>query len=139
MSGVSLTSTAASTITTLRPRDTLADALPGPPTARRDFARDDAIVLFAEVYDNRRRAPAASGQTIELVAELHGEGGGVISVASDQRASTAPRRKSGGHGFTLRLPLRDVPPGPYVLHVETRSGEGTARQTASRRIPIRVK
>src|SRR5262249_25651530 len=54
MSGVSLTSRAAGAATTLKPHDPLADVLPGPFSALREFSSDDEIVLFAEVYDNRQ-------------------------------------------------------------------------------------
>jgi VWFA-related protein len=137
ISGVALTSTAAAAITTLRPRDPLADALPGPPMASRDFAQDDEIALFAEVYDNRRTGRSDPSHTIDVTAELRDERGGVVLKVSDQRASTAVRRKSGGLGFTLRLPLKDVPPGAYTLTVEARA-EGEP-QAAVRRIPLRVK
>jgi hypothetical protein len=137
ISGVALTSRSAAAITTLRPRDPLADALPGPSTASRDFAQDDEIVLFAEVYDNRQPGRQDAPSMIALAAELRDGRGDVVRMTSEQRLSTAPRRKSGGHGFTLRLPLKDVPPGAYVLNVEARS-EGEPR-TASRQVPIRVK
>jgi hypothetical protein len=136
MSGLSLTSAAVAAITTLRPRDPLGDALPGPPAAVREFAREDTIALFAEVYDNRSsKEPAAP---IELKAELRGEGGRVFPIASERRAANAPRRKSGGHGLTARLPLKDVPAGPYVLRVDARE-DRDGGHAVNRSISIQVR
>ena len=137
LSGIALTTASAAAMTTLRPHDPLGDVLPAPPTASREFARGEQVVLFAEVYDNLAAGRNDSPRTIELTASLLNDRGRVIRIAGpEQRASTAPRRKSGGHGFTARLPL-DVEPGAYVISVATRSGEDGP--TVSRRIPIRVR
>ncbi|HEX5107162.1 MAG TPA: VWA domain-containing protein [Vicinamibacterales bacterium] len=138
MSGVSLTSIAASAVTTLRPLDPLADVLPGPPTPQREFSSSDALALFVEVYDNTNRNGKAAGP-IELVTELRGEGGRVIRLNElEKEASAATRKLSGGYGFTADFDLNDVPPGPYVLHVEARADRDGPR-VVSRNIPIKVR
>ena len=138
LSGVSLTSVAAAAVTTLKPHDPLADVLAGPPTASREFASNDQIVLFAEVYDNRQPGRNATADTIEFATAISTEGGRIIRGPNrESRAANAWRRKSGGHGFTARLPLDGLEPGPYVILVEARSG-GADSPTVSRRIPIRV-
>jgi hypothetical protein len=40
----------------------LRDVLPAPPTTVREFAQDETLVLFAEVYDNndRKARPAVT-------------------------------------------------------------------------------
>ena len=139
LSGVSLTSAAAGAVTTLKPHDPLADVLPAPLTATREFASDDQIVLFAEVYDNRQAGRNVTPPPIEFTTAIMTERGRILRVPDPQsRAATAPRRKSGGHGFTARLPLEGLGPGPYVIFVEAHSG-GVDGPTVSRRIPIRVR
>src|SRR5688572_3357644 len=54
MSGVALTARSAREVATIRPKDPLADLLPGPPTAAREFARGDILALFAERSEERR-------------------------------------------------------------------------------------
>jgi VWFA-related protein len=135
MSGVSLTSTGAAAISTLKPHDPLADALPAPPTASREFASNEQIVLFAEVYDNRN----AGQDPIEFSTALTTEQGRIVRAPNpESRAPTAVRRKSGGHGFTARLPLEGLGPGAYVILVQAQAG-GPDGPTVSRRIPIRVR
>ena len=56
LSGMSITSPAASDTLTRRIRDPLADVLPAPPTASRDFTRSDTLDLYVEVYENVRNA-----------------------------------------------------------------------------------
>jgi VWFA-related protein len=165
MSGLSFTSAAAARVLTMRPEpsgsgqrnatrcrpptcvvplvmdgapsgeDPLREALSGPPTTVRDFERSDTVELYVEVYENVRRPPA---HTIELATELRGEDGRILPLTAEKRPSVGPTRPSGGYGFTATLPLHDVPPGAYVLHVEARSDlrDGS---TVSRAVPIRVR
>jgi VWFA-related protein len=135
MSGVSLTATSAGQTPTIKPKDPLGDFLPGPPTAVREFDRDDDIVLFVEFYENAR---GAAEHMLEFQAELRAEGGRVVQQVTDERSSTELQGTSGGYGFTARLPLRDAEPGLYVIHVEGRS---RIRQdtVASRDILVRVR
>lgn len=134
LSSVSLTSSAAAaTLTRQMGGDLLTDVLPGPPTAARTFAADETLVLFAEVYENTR---AATAHPIFMTTELRGGDGHVVRTVSEQRSSTDPRTKSGGYAFAPRLSLEDVPPGRYLLHVETRSALGG--KPVARDIPLRV-
>jgi VWFA-related protein len=139
MSGVSLTSAAAGAVTTLKPNDPLADVLPAPFTSTREFSGDDEIVLFAEVYDNRQAGRNAAPDPIEFKTAITSERGRIIRLSHpESRAAAAPKRKSGGHGFTVRLPLEGLEPGPYVLLVEAHSG-GAEGPKVTRRIPILVR
>ena len=63
MSGVSLTSVAISEGPTIGPQKPLADALPGPITATRDFERGDTLGLYAEVYENFEQKHACTPLT----------------------------------------------------------------------------
>src|SRR5262245_24928815 len=135
MSGVALTSRAAAEAPTAKPKDPLADYLPGPPTTMREFRRDDTIAIFAEFYENN---PGAAAHMLDFKVELRAEGGRVVQTVTDQRSSTDLQGGSGGYGFSARMPLDEADPGLYVLHVE-----GQARindlPVVSRDIQIRVR
>jgi VWFA-related protein len=134
LSGVSLTSSAAAAAVTRQlGGDLLGDVLPHPPTASRTFAPDETLVLYAEVYENLR---TTAPHPIFMTTELRGDDGRIVRMVSEQRASSDPQRKSGGYAFAPRLSLEDVPPGQYLLHVETRSGAGG--RAVTREIPLRV-
>jgi VWFA-related protein len=135
MSGVALTSAAAAQAPTIKPKDPLADFLPGPVTAMREFEKGDLLVLFAEFYENAR---GSANHMLDFKAELRAEGGRVVQAVNDERSSTELQGKSGGYGFQARLPLDSVEAGLYVIHVEGRS---RANQDAvvSRDIQIRVR
>jgi hypothetical protein len=112
--------------------------LPAPPTTAREFGADETLVLFAEVYDNNSRARRDPPYAIDLETRLHDMDGRVVRTVSEQRSSRAERRPSGGHDFTVNLPLEAVPAGQYVLQVETRSTRDVNHR-AVRSIPVRVR
>ena len=116
----------------------LRDVLPAPPTTRRDFMADETLVLFAEVYDNTKRARKDPPYEIELIARLQDPNGAVIREVSEQRSSQAETRPSGGHRFTLRLPLGGMKSGQYVLQVGATSPRNVEHH-AVRYIPIRIR
>jgi VWFA-related protein len=132
MSGLFLTSDHAAAVTTLAPIQPLGGALPGPPTARRDFTREETMHLFTEVYANvTRNAPP---HTIVIAASLRDEGGETIPLATARHPSEA----SGTYRFTAQAPLAALPAGRYVLEVEARSDLGDGAVTV-RRVPFRVR
>ena len=135
MSGVALTSAAAAQAPTVKPKDPLADFLPGPITAMREFEKGDLLVLFAEFYENARSNTA---HLLDFKAELRAEGGRVVQAVNDERSSTELQGKSGGYGFQARLPLDAVESGLYVVHVEGRS-RANQDTVVSRDIQIRVR
>jgi VWFA-related protein len=135
MSGVSLTSASAGQGPTIKPKDPLGDFLPGPPTTAREFEKGDLLALFVEFYENAKGAPP---HQLDFRAELRAEGGRVVQQVTDERASTELQGKSGGYGFSARVPLDAVEPGLYVLHVEGRS-RAAQDLVASRDIQIKVK
>jgi VWFA-related protein len=135
MSSLSLTSTTAAAMVTLQAAPAL-QGLPGPVSVSRTFDRSDTPVLYTEVYENIWWTDAAHG--ITLTTELRGADGTVIPVATERRASRTPQLKGGGHPFTTRIPLTDVRPGPYVLHVEASSDFDKPR-SVSQEVPIEVR
>ncbi|HEX5110452.1 MAG TPA: VWA domain-containing protein [Vicinamibacterales bacterium] len=134
MSGLSVASATQSSVATVRPAPGKSRAtLPGPMTATREFDSSDTLVLYGEVYENVSNAPP---HTIDIVTELRGEDGRAIASMAQQRASTE-RRKGGGYEFTSQLELKNLAPGLYVIHVETRSNHGD-RPTTAKQVRFRI-
>lgn len=135
LSGVSLTASSAAETLTQSVGDPLGDVLPAPPMASRDFAREDTLVAYAEVYENAARSAA---HPIEMTSTLVDADGRSVHAVREQRSSTDPRRQSGGYAFAQRIPLADIPAGRYILRVEATTGN-PKRTAVSRDIPIRVR
>jgi VWFA-related protein len=133
MSGLVITSMANSTAVTARPDEALRSVLPAPPGAMRTFQRNDEIAIFAEIYDNAGDTPHG----VDITATITADDGTVRYKAEEQRSSTELQGKTGGYGYTARIPLSDVPPGPYVLAVEARS-RLSGNPVAGRQIRIDV-
>lgn len=119
-------------------RPLLTEVLPAPPATTREFTAADTLALFTEVYDNKKADRKELPYTITLTATLHNTESSVLRKVSEARDAQATRRKSGGHGFTLRLPLEGLAAGSYVLRVEARSSR-SEQHAVSRNIPVRVK
>jgi hypothetical protein len=133
MSGIALTSVATSQTPTLTLKDPLGRFLPGPPVAARSFRQDDQLTLFGEVYDNEQSGTA---HEVTIVTTLRSDTGIVLRTTTDQRSSLGLDGR-GGYGFIAGMPLDDLEPGLYVIHVEARGEFGTRPSTA-RDIQIRV-
>jgi VWFA-related protein len=116
----------------------LRDVLPAPPATTRAFGAGETVLIYGEAYDNHTRVSRDPAYAIALDATLHAADGAVVRQVSDTRGSREPRRPSGGHGFTLSLPLDGLPTGAYVLRVEATSSRDEEHR-ASRTIPIRVR
>jgi hypothetical protein len=133
ISGIAITSLANATAVTVRPDETLKGVLPASPGAIRRFQQDDEIALFAEVYDNAPKVPHG----VDISASITADDGKVVYKAEEQRSSSELQGRTGGYGYTTRIPLTDVPPGFYVLTVEARS-RLSGNPTASRQVGVEV-
>ncbi|HSL23823.1 MAG TPA: VWA domain-containing protein [Vicinamibacterales bacterium] len=134
MSGVVLTSRAAGARPTASPDPELKEILPGPPTAIREFSREDTLGVFAEVYDNQASTP----HRIDITATIKADGGRSMVSQSEERSTEELQGARGGFGYRTDIPLQDLEPGSYVLTVEARSrlsGNPTVRED----IPFRVR
>ena len=117
MSGIALTSAAASRRITANPDPAFKDVLPASPTAMREFPAGDTLSLFTEIYDNQRAA-----HRVAIKTTVTADDGRVVFTSSDERKSDELRgAKGGGYGHTANIPLKDVPPGRYVLRVEAQT------------------
>jgi hypothetical protein len=132
MSGVALTSSNADDTVTVwpgaaRPLDA---QLPAPITVAREFWTEETVTLYAEVYENGRRA----ARTIDFKVDLRSAAGRAVSTFTAQRSSNDA---NGTASFTAPIRLDGVEPGAYVLHVEARTSAGS--KTITKDIPIRVR
>ena len=73
-----------------------------------------------------------------MTTRLIAESGQEISVAKDELAGAAAGRdKSATYGYTKVIPLRDVPPGTYLLRLEAQRRDDLDR-TAVREASVTV-
>ncbi len=134
MSGVVLTSRAASARPTAAPDADLKDVLPGPPTSLRDFVSADTLAVFAEVYDTQGKVP----HRVDITASVKADGGRQVFSQTEERGTEELQGGRGGFGYRVDIPLKDLAPGAYVLTVEARSrlsGNPAVRQD----IPFRIR
>jgi hypothetical protein len=136
MSGVALTAASGNGTPTVRPKDPLKDVLPGPPLTAREFQRGDVLGLFAEFYENAAGVPAHG---LEFTTTMRAEDGRVMFENREERSSTDLRGGSGGYGYSLQIPLRDIAAGTYVIRVEGRSRADGAGPVLGRDVLVRVR
>lgn len=120
LSGILITSMSGSAMVTAKNDDQIKDVLPAPPIAARDFPQNDEIALFAEIYDNQT-GPA---HRVDITTTIQTDDGRVVFKAEDERNSSELQGAKGGYGYALRIPLNDVAPGAYVLHLQAKSRLG---------------
>ena len=133
LSGLTLTSGAGSQMPTVKPDEQLKQVLPGPAIALRSFPQNDEVAVFAEVYDNAGGTP----HKVDITASVITDEGKVMFTANEVRDSTELGGKTGGYGYSARIPMKDLPPGPYVLKVEAKSRLANT-PPATRDVRIRV-
>jgi len=133
MSGLVLTSAAASVVPTAKPDTDLRMVLPGPPAAARTFAQNDQLALFTDVYDN----DVTPVHKVDIRTSLTADAGRVVFKNEEERSTADLGGKPGGFGVGTTLSLSDFEPGLYVLKVEARSRLG-ADVATSREVQIRI-
>ncbi len=132
MSGLSLTSVGGRLVPTAKVKDDpVTPLLMAPPVTARAFTRDDTLTLFAEVYENQQNTPP---HMVDITTEVRADGGRVVFNNAEQRSSTEVKGR-GGYGYTVQIPLKDLAPGVYVIHVEGKS----LKQSVSRDVQIQVR
>ena len=126
ISGLVLTSPSGSALPTVRPDEQLKTVLPGPPVSIRTFPASDEIQLFTEIYDNAGPAP----HKVDITTTVTTDEGKVMVKTEETRDSTDLGGQRGGYGYTAQIPLKELPPGRYVLKVEAKSRLGNAEPVA---------
>ena len=137
MSGIALASASGSRIPTASPDpgvNEFKDVLPAPPSASREFPRQDTLAVFAEVYDNVAKTP----HRVEITASVLADDGKVVHTTSDMRKSEELQGATGGYGYTTTIPLANLAPGRYVLRLAATSLLGTP-EPVTREIEFRVR
>ena len=132
MSDIAVTSAMSGVAPTVRPKDPLEKLLPGPLSTYREFAPNDELALFTEIYDNTKQA-----HKVEIAATVKAEGGQSVFQARESHDSSELAGSAGGYGFQARIPLKGLAPGLYVLRIEAVSQIGD-RPTVSKEIVFRV-
>lgn len=119
MSGVVLTAATAQVTPTAEADAVLKQALPGPPTTRREFYPIDVLAIYGEVYD---RLKSDVPHTVDVTTRLVSEQGKEVTRFTDARKSSEYQGPKGGtFGYSQQVPLADVPPGRYLLQVEAKA------------------
>jgi len=137
LSGIALSSVSTSRVPTASPDPNVnefKDVLPAPPSAARDFPRDDTLSVFTEVYDNVGKTP----HRVEITATVLADDGKVVHTTSDERKSEELQGSAGGYGYTTKIPLQGFAPGRYVLRIGAKSLLGTS-QPVTRDVEFRVR
>ena len=120
MSGIALTSITASQIPTAHPDEQTRGVLPAPAASIRSFPQNDELALFAEIYDNEAKTP----HKVDITTTVTTDEGKVMFKTDEQRDTVDFQGKTGGFGYSTRVPMKDLAPGLYVLKVSARSRLG---------------
>ena len=122
MSGLLLTSTNAAQVLTVQRDPTIEKILGGSATSRREFARSETLRVMSEIYDN---LPADRAHQLPVTAQLMDERGQAVLSSRETIANAGdPATHWTVYAYARELPLKDVPPGRYLLHVEAGSPDG---------------
>jgi hypothetical protein len=119
-------------------RDPVSEKLLGaPPTSRRAFSQTETLAWMTELYDN---SPPKQPKQIDVSARLIDEGGRDAFASRDlliNGGSSAPKWQS--FAYTGRIPLKDVPPGRYLLRVEASDRSTASREPVTAQTVITVR
>jgi tetratricopeptide (TPR) repeat protein len=118
MSGVLVTSRQAAEALTASMDERVEQRFAAPPTATRAFAANDVVTAYAEVYGEPEPV-----RVVTLTTRLTRSDGVLVFHSSEERAS--PELASAGRlAYRVDVPLRELPPGAYVLQIEARPSTG---------------
>ena len=133
VSGLVMTSMTGSALPTAHADEQLKAVLPGPPVALRTFPQNDEVTVFAEVYDNAGNSP----HKVDITSTVTTDEGKVMFKTDEVRDSSDLGGKTGGYGYTAKIPMKDLAPGSYVLKVEAKSRLGKI-EPVSREVQFKV-
>jgi len=103
----------------------LRDLVPGMPTARRVFARGERVSAFVRLYQGLSRAMIPGYLTAEIRDDQN-------QSVFHQESRILPEQFGAGRAmdFSLDVPTDRLPAGAYLLSIEARHGNETARRDA---------
>ncbi|MGH8165984.1 MAG: hypothetical protein ACREQ1_02025, partial [Woeseiaceae bacterium] len=123
LSGVLITAASAQAAMTAMADPAAPKLLPGPAISRRTFARNDALTIFAEIYDN---VSGRQPRQIDTAVRLVSESGQEVFNARDTIPNPGDAAHWTVHGLTRDIQLKDLASGRYLLQVEAKiRGEET--------------
>jgi VWFA-related protein len=139
MSGLLLSAIETESTAVLTPqRDPMAEKLLGAPaTSRRAFDRSETVAWMTEIYDN---SGLKQPKRIDVSARVVDEAGRDAFVSRDLLVNGeggVPKWQT--FGYTGRIPLKDVPPGRYLIRIEALDRGAATRQPASAQTVITVR
>ena len=123
LSGLVVTAATAGLTPTAQADPVFKNVLPGPPTTRREFYDIDTLALYAEVYDS---IGGSTPHTVDITTRITNDLGKEVLKTSESRASkelqsgSVPGATGAGFGYTTNIPLKELPPGRYMLTVEAK-------------------
>lgn len=119
-------------------RDPAAEKLLGAPaTSRRAFSQTETLSWMTEIYDN---APPKQPKQFDVSARLIDEAGR-DAFASRDLLTNGEGGVARWHtfGYTGRIPLKDIPPGRYLLRVEAHDRGASSIRPAAAQTVITVR
>jgi VWFA-related protein len=132
LSGLVLTSSSAPRLVTPKPDPVLKNVLPLPPSTARSFAKNETVVLFAEIYD--RSTPTPHDVDVKVVVVPRGGTIPVFTTADTRRSEASATTRS--HAYKTEIPMKELAPGDYVLRMEVSAPVGN--HVAIREVPFSV-
>jgi VWFA-related protein len=117
VSDLILSSSRTRTLTTLEEDPVLRRALPSQPTVDRQFARDETLTVFGEIYDTHWIFTREIGVTTVIRSETDGR----VVVRDEQ---TLEAGNQGRFYYTGRMALGGFKPGRYQLVLEAYTRDG---------------
>jgi VWFA-related protein len=117
LSGLLLTAASIQQTVTVQPDPLASKLLPAAATSRRQFSQNDMLALYAELYDN---ITSKQGRQIDVNVRLISETGQEVFTVRDSlsNGATAGVTPWTIYGYAQQIPLKNVPPGRYLLRVE---------------------
>jgi VWFA-related protein len=115
--GLLLTTPSTQMTPNVQPDPLVEKILPAAATSKREFPQSDLVALYAEIYDN---ISARQPRTFDVAVRLLSETGTEVFASRDEIANSfKPGEKPWEiYGYSKQFPLKDVPPGRYLLRVE---------------------
>jgi hypothetical protein len=110
----------------------LRSVLPGPPSATRQFAKNDTLAVFVNVF----AAGGDQSRSVDVITLVHGADGREAFRHAVTRPGADVAAGKGGYGHTVSVPLAGFTPGDYLLTLTARSASG---RSASRTVSYRVR
>jgi VWFA-related protein len=99
---------------TAQPDPLMAKLMPGAPTSRREFARNDILAIYTELYDN---STSKQPRSYDVTVKLLGEDARETALAHDTLSNTGDAKKWDVFAYSKQFPLSAVAPGRYALQV----------------------